>query len=165
MDFNKMWNNLSTGGKIGGIAGVVLIINLFLPWYGFSGFGVSSSISAFDSGFFAWSGSLLAIAGAVLLLIAEVGEKKINLGSLQGGQLALLLAGLGTLFIILRWLTETNFVKFGLFLGIIAAAVTTYGAFMSLKASGVGLPSADDFKSFGGSGGGDDSPPPPPPPA
>ena len=53
----------------------------------------------------------------------------------------------------------------GLFLGIVAAAVATYGAFMSLKESGVGLPSADDFKSIGGSGGGDDAPPPPPPPA
>ena len=37
--------------------------------------------------------------------------------------------------------------KFGLFLGIIAAAAVTYGAFMSVKASGAGLPTADDFKS------------------
>ncbi len=165
MDFNKFWNSLSLGGKIGGIAGIVLIINLFLPWYGFSGFGVSSSISAFDSGFFAWSGSLLAIAGAVLLLLSEVGNSQIKAGRLSGSQLGLLLAGLGTLFVVLRWLTETNFVKFGLFLGIIGAAAVTYGCFASLQASGEGMPSADDFKSFGGGGGDDDAPPPPPPPA
>ena len=62
---------------------------------------------------------------------------------------------------ILRWLTETSLVKFGLFLGIAAAIGVTAGAYLDLKESGVGMPSADDFKRF--TGGGGDAPPPPPP--
>lgn len=159
MDFNKLWGSMSNGGKILGIAGIVLIVNLFLPWYGAFGF----SINAFDAGFLAWGGSIIAIAGAVFLLIGELGESKVNLGGLQGPQIGLLLAALGTVLVLLRLITESSITKFGLFLGIIAAAAVTAGGYMSLKASGVGLPTADDFKSIGGSGGGGDAPPPPPP--
>jgi hypothetical protein len=157
MDFSKLWNELSNGAKIAGIAGLVLIVNLFLPWYGIAGF----NINAFDSGFLAWFGSILAIAGAVIVVLGAMGRGKISFGSLQGGQIALLAGGLGALFVILRWLTETSLVKFGLFLGIAAAVAVVAGAYLDLKESGVGMPTADDFKRF--SGGGDDAPPPPPP--
>ena len=49
---------------------------------------------------------------------------------------------------------------FGLFLGIAAAIAITAGAYLDLKESGVGMPTADDFRRFTG---GDDTPPPPPP--
>ena len=163
MDFNKLWNALSNGGKIAGIAGLYLLINLFLPWYGFSIAGFSESINAFDSGFLAWGGSLIAIAGAVVLLLDELGRSTIKLGSFHGRQIALLVAALGTLLVLLRWLTENDLVKFGLFLGILAAAAVTAGSYMSMREAGVAMPSADDFKSLGG-GDGDDAPPPPPPP-
>jgi hypothetical protein len=162
MDFNKIWNSLSNGGKIVGIAGIVLIINIFLPWYGFSAGGFSSSINAFDAGFLAWGGSVFAIAGAVFVLIGEVGESKVNLGGLQGPQIGLLLAGLGAVLVVLRFLTETDLTKFGLFIGILASIAVAVGGYMSVKESGIGLPTADDFKSIGG---GDDDAPPPPPPA
>jgi len=161
MDFNKIWNALSNGGKIAGISGIVLIINIFLPWYGFSAGGFSANINAFDAGFLAWGGSVFAIAGAVLILIGEIGESKIKLGALEGPQIGLLLAALGALLVVLRFLTETSLTRFGLFLGILASIAVVAGGYMSLKDSGVGLPTSDDFKSIGG--GGDDSPPPPPP--
>jgi hypothetical protein len=160
MDFSALWNKLSGGVRIAAVAGLVLIINLFLPWYGIAGF----NINAFDSGFLAWFGSILAIAGAVIVVLGALGRSKISFGSLQGGQIALLVGGLGALFVILRWLTETSLVKFGLFLGIAAAIGVTAGAYLDLKESGVGMPTADDFKRFTGGGGGD-APPPPPPPA
>ena len=71
-----------------------------------------------------------------------------------------MLGAVSTIFIVLRWITETSLVKYGLFLGILSAAAITFGAFTAMKEAGIDMPDADDFKSFGG---GDDSPPPPPP--
>ena len=148
MDFGK----LSTGMKIALVAGVVLIINLFLPWYRFD-FGIGSvSANAWDAGFLAWGGSLIAIAGAVLLLLKALGTTEVNAGPLKTEQLALLLGALGLLLILLRLLTETNSMFIGLFLGLAAAGAVTYGAFMEMKAQGMDL---DDFKSLGGGGGGE----------
>ena len=132
MDFSK----LSNGAKIALGGGVVLIVNLFLPWYGV--FGIN--LNAFDADFLAWGGSLVAIAGAVVLLLKAFGTKELNAGAVQTEQLALILGAVGTVLILLRWITETNFVKFGLFLGIIAAAVVTFGAFTSMRGAGLSLP-------------------------
>ena len=153
MDLSK----LTTGQKIAIGAGAVLLINLFLPWYGV----LSISINAFDAGFLAWFGSFLAIAGAVLLALKVFAGNAVNAGNLRTEQIALVLGAMGTIFIILRWLTESDLTKFGLFLGIIAAAAVTYGAFMSMKDEGLEMPSADDFKSIAGGddegGGGEDA--------
>ena len=59
-----------------------------------------------------------------------------------------------TLLILLKLLADNDFTKFGIFLGLIAAAATAAGAFLSGKDAGVGIPSADDFKGDGGDGGG-----------
>jgi hypothetical protein len=142
MDFSK----LSNGEKIGIIGGIVLIVNLFLPWYGV--FGVT--INAFDAGFLAWFGSLLAIAGAVILAGKAFGWFNVEAGALKAEQMAFLAAAVGTVLVLLRWITENDITKFGLFLGIIAAAVTAFGAFMAMKDAGLSMPDADDFKSFGG---------------
>ena len=142
MDFSK----LSNGAKMAVVGGALLIINLFLPWYGTLGF----SINAFDAEFFAWGGSLLAIAGAVVILLKAMGTRDVAAGQFKPEQLATILAGAGTVLIALRWLTETEFVKYGLFLGLAAAAVVTFGAFTSMKDAGLDLPGMSDF------GGGND---------
>lgn len=140
-DFNK----LSQGAKLALIGGVVLVVDLFLPWYGTLGF----NLNAFDAEFLAWGGVLLAIAGAAVLLLKAMGTKDVEAGQFKPEQLATLLAGAGTVLIALRWLTETNFVKFGLFLGLAAAAVVTFGAFTSMRDAGLDLPGMDKM------GGGD----------
>jgi hypothetical protein len=61
-----------------------------------------------------------------------------------------LLGAAGTVLIALRWLTETNFVKYGLFVGLIAAGVVTFGSFTSMKDAGLELPGMDKI-----GGGGD----------
>jgi len=142
MDFSK----LSNGAKMAVVGGALLVINLFLPWYGTLGF----SINAFDAEFFAWGGSLLAIAGAVVILLKAMGTRDVAAGQFKPEQLATILAGAGTVLIALRWLTETEFVKYGLFLGLAAAAVVTFGAFTSMKDAGLDLPGMSDF------GGGND---------
>lgn len=146
MDLSKLTN----GQKIALASGLVLIINLFLPWYRFD-FGIGSvSANAFDAGFAAWFGSLLAIGGAVILAIEVFSGNSIDLGNLKGAQLALLLGAVGFILVLLRLLTETSNVFIGVFLGILATAGVTYGAFMVMKESGIAMPTADDFKSIAG---------------
>jgi hypothetical protein len=153
MDFSK----LSPNNMIAGGGGLVSLINIFLPWYGVDfGFGASVTANAFDAGFFAWAGALLAVAGGVLVVLKALGVFEAKVGALTTEQFAMVLAAVGTLFILLKLLFDNDFTKYGLYLGFIAAAATTVGAFLSAKDEGVGLPSADDFKG-GGSGGGGSS--------
>ncbi|MDX2344467.1 MAG: hypothetical protein QNL12_12435, partial [Acidimicrobiia bacterium] len=72
-------------------------------------------------------------------------------GSLVAEQLALILAGLGFIFVVLRLLTESSNMKFGLFVGLIAAGGVAYGVFGDMKDAGINLPTADDFKTSGDS--------------
>lgn len=150
MDFSK----LSNGAKIALIGGVVLLIDSFLPWYGAFGF----NLNGWDSEFWAVFGILLGLAAAVVLGLKAFGVTEVNLGSLKTEQITLLLGGLSTLFLLLRWITETSLTKYGLYLGILSAAAIAFGAYMAMKEEGLGMPGADDFRSFGG---GDDAPPPP----
>ena len=142
MDLSK----LNNGGKVAGAAGVILIINLFLPWYSIGPFDAN----AFDAGFLAWFGSFVAIAGAVLILLKALAGNAVNLGNLKTEQLVLVLGGLGTLLIILKFLVDSDFTSFGIFLGIIGAAAVAAGGWMAMKEEGLEMPSADDFKSIGG---------------
>ncbi len=143
------WDKLGVGHRLGIAGGAVLVITLFLPWYGVLGI----NINAFDSGFLAWGGSLIAIAGAVVLALKAFGTRSFEAGTLQSEQIALLLTGLGTLLILLRWITETSLTKFGLFLAIIAGLMTTYGAFSAMREAGLSFPGSDDFRSLGGDDG------------
>ena len=136
MNFSK----LSMGAKVALIGGAVLVINLFLPWYSVSAGPFSVSLNAFDAEFFAWGGSFLAIAGAVVLLLKAMGTKDVNAGQFKTEQLALLLGGVGFILIVLRFLTESSAVSFGLFIGIAASAAVTYGAFMAMKDAGLKMP-------------------------
>ena len=136
MNFSK----LSMGAKVALIGGAVLVINLFLPWYSVSAGPFSVSLNAFDAEFLAWGGSFLAIAGAVVLLLKAMGTKDVNAGQFKTEQLALLLGGVGFILIVLRFLTESSAVSFGLFIGIAASAAVTYGAFMAMKDAGLKMP-------------------------
>lgn len=144
MDLSK----LSNGQKIAGVAGVVLVINLFLPWYGAFGF----TINAWDAEFLAWGGSLIAIAGAVILLLKAFGTADASRGAMAAEQMAALVAAIGTVLIVLRWITENDITKFGLYLGILASAAVTFGAYMTMKEKGLAMPDMDDLKSMGGGG-------------
>ena len=143
MDFSKLsrTQQIALGG------GVLAIISLFVPWYGVSGLGISINASAFDAGLFAWGGLLLTIAAAAILVLKAMEVTDVKVGKLAAEQFALILGGIGLVFIVLRWLTDNDFTKFGLYLGLIAAGVVTYAAFGAMKDEGLEMPSADDFKS------------------
>lgn len=154
MDLSK----LKLGQKIILVAGILLIINLFLPWYRVSAFGFSASANAFDSGFLAWFGSFCGIAAAVIIALKVFANMKINAGPLKAEHIALVLGALAVLFIFLRLVTETSSMFIGLWIGLVCAIALAYGAFLAMKQEGL---SVQDFRSLGGSG----SNPPPPPPA
>mgnify|MGYP001585348666 CR=1 FL=1 len=99
MDFNK----LSSGAKLALIGGAVLVINLFMPWYSFDFGIVSASINGLDAGFLAWGGSLIAIAGAVILLLKAMGKNEVNAGQFKTEQLAFGLGAIGFVLVVLRF--------------------------------------------------------------
>jgi len=151
MDFSKLTQN----NQIAGGGGILAFIASILPWYSVD-FGLGSvSTNAWGSGIAAWGGCLLALAAGVLVALKAMGQFEAKVGGLETEQFAMILGGLGFLLVLLRWLTETSFTSFGLYLGLIASAAAAAGAFLSGKDAGIGIPSADDFQ--GGGGGGGDS--------
>lgn len=143
MDLSK----LKLGQKIVLGAGILLIINLFIPWFRVSVLGFSVNANAFDD-FWAWFGSILAIAAAVIIALKVFTSVKANAGPLKAEHLALILGGLGFLFILISLLVNTEWLFIGVFIGLIAAGALTYGAFLAMKEEGL---SVQDFKALGGS--------------
>jgi hypothetical protein len=143
MDFSKLSRNqqIALGG------GVLAIISLFLPWYGIDSIIGSVNFSAFDAGLLAWGGLLLAIAGSAVLVLKALDITDVKVGNLAAEQFALILGGAGAVLIVLKLLTDNDFMKFGLFLGLLSAAAVAYGAFGAMKDAGLEMPTADDFKS------------------
>lgn len=149
-------DSLTLGQKIAGATGVLAFINLFLPWYGIGGaeadlvraLGGPTSINAWNSGLGAWGGSLLIIAAAGVLMLKAFGTTSIEAGKAKTEQIALGLAGLGTLLIVLRMLTQMSFSKVGLWFGVILAGTMVFAAITAMKEQGLALPTMDDVKSM-----------------
>ncbi len=127
-----MLNRLSRGDQITLAGAAVLVISLFLPWYGIKsggidlgGLGTASAFEAMDL-----LDLLLLVIGVgaiVLTLLAARGGLKTDAGPLvaAGGALAVLII----LFRIVDQPGPNDFivVKYGAFLGLIAAAVMAGG--------------------------------------
>jgi len=144
MDFSK----LSQNQKIVAGGGVLAIISLFLPWYGISIAGIASvTANAFDAGFLAWFGLILAVAAAVIVLLKALEVTDLKAGNLAAEQLALILAAVGFIFTVLKWLVDNDFVKWGLFIGIISTAIVAYGSYAAMKDAGLEMPNASNFGS------------------
>jgi len=171
MDFSK----LSNGDKTALGGGLAFLITSFFPWFGWG--GVTETISGVTYGAPGWSwngwhyalvwlGLILALAGVAILILKSLGITDIKIGTIKAEQLAAMLVALGALFVVIQILIGYHGVprKWGLWVGLVAVALTLVGALMAMREKGIGMPSADDFRSFGG-GGGAAPPPPPPPPA
>jgi hypothetical protein len=86
----------------GGGAGALAFIASFFPWYSidFEGFG-GGSLSAWNTGFLAWFSVLLLMVAGGLVLAPKFGMKAVDRLPL----IWLILAGVATVFILIRWLT------------------------------------------------------------
>lgn len=147
-------DQLTTPQKIGVGGALLLLIASFLPWYSVAGF----SVKAWDAGFLAWGGVVLGLAAGVIMLLKALGKQDVKAGGLASEQVALALAVASLVLLVLRFLTESSFTSFGLYLGIVAAAVTAYGCLQEMKAKGM---STSDLKDrlTGGSSPGTGAPP------
>jgi len=143
MDFSK----LSTNNWIAGGGGLGALIALFLPWYGADfGFDIGFSINGWNAGFFAWFGSLLAVAAGGIIVAKVLDVADIKVANLTSEQLAMVVGATGAAFVLLRFVTAASATKFGLWLGILSAGAAVAGAYLTAKDAGVGIPTADDFK-------------------
>ena len=126
----------------------VAFISGFLPWYGYTGsisILRSASISGWSSGFWAWAGVLLLTAAGVFLFVrlAETTLPDLPVGP---GMVVVGLAGLGLLFVIIRWLTFPSVpglavgTRYGTWVALIAGIVETVAAVMQVRESGEPLP-------------------------
>jgi hypothetical protein len=134
MDFSR----LRQGEIIAGLAGVALIITMFLDWYGVGDDGVSAwdSLTDFDGFLIAAAG----VAGIVLALLAAAG-RKLNLGDLPRGCVTAALGAIAVALIVWRMFADPAAggdldLEFGIFLGLASAIGVTVGATMALREGG-----------------------------
>ena len=165
MDTSK----LSLGEQIAAVSGIVLLIVLFLPWYGVDVSAGAANISASDSAS-AWEAfGFVDILLFVIALVAIGVPAARMTDSLPedwpGGTIVLAAGGLGVLLVLWRIIdlptpdissigpVSVDFSrKIGVFLGLIASAGIAYGGWRAMEESPVGSTPAA-------------SAPPPPPPA
>jgi hypothetical protein len=164
-------DNLRTGEKIAGAFGVALLIIMFLAWWGtpdtieVEGLGEVST-EGFGGDANAWEAAdfldliwALTALVAIGLAITAATASQVNLPV----ALSAITAGLGILSVvtILFRLIDTPYDldrKYGVFLGLIAAAGIAYGGWRAMEEEGTSF--GEQADRIGG-----DAPPPPPPAA
>ncbi len=155
MDFSR----LRQGEIVAGIAGIALIVTMFLPWYAISTGAVEpapipelpgidqGSIPEVDDDANAWDalndidGFLIALAGLAGIALAGLAAagRQVNLGGLPRGGVTASLGALAALLIVWRLLAQpepgADF-EFGIFLGLAAAIGVAVGATLALREGG-----------------------------
>jgi len=120
------------------VAGLVFLVDSFLPWYGvgFRGLGVrvSYTISGWNSGGLAILAIIFAILATAFAAVRVTGVK-MELGTVKDGTLYLVLGGGALVFAILRLITEVHYTKYGLYVAIIAGAFLAAGGYQKYKAT------------------------------
>ena len=132
---------LSIGEKIIIIAGAILFIDGFLPWYSvsveFLGESVSASANGWQSPGAIWSMLAIVIGLAMAAVVVLKGLTEVEIPDNVGGQSwpkILLGGGVAVLaFVLIKLLNESSFLGFGFYLGIIAAAALAVGGFLMFR--------------------------------
>ncbi len=169
-------DRLRTGELVAGISAVALFIIMFLPWFGFDLGGAAEdaanqlgvSIDVPDANFNAWESFdfidivlfvtvIVAVAFAVATAMSQTVALPVAASAITAG-----LGILSTVLIIYRLIDTPSDAdrKYGVFLGLIAAAGIAYGGWRSMQEEGTSFGDQAD-RLQGGRGA---APPPPPPP-
>ena len=128
-------------------AGVLMIVDSFLPWWGAKHSSLANR-SGWNAGFGAWFSILLVIAVAVVAAVRVFGGRAmppVANGAVSWTLLTAAVSALAVVIILLRWLTFQSFggaavMKYGTYLGLIVAIVQTVFGYLSLVAAGERLP-------------------------
>ena len=134
-------SRLSTAHKIAIGGALVLLIDSFLNWYSVSAFGVSIGINAWDAGFLAWGAVVAGVAAGVILALKATGKHDTQAGGKSAEQIAMILGIAAFVLAVLRLVTETSYMAYGLFIGIAAAGAVAYGAWTASKGADAATPS------------------------
>jgi hypothetical protein len=163
-------NRLTLGEKIAAGAGILLLIFMFLSWFGYDTgaseiaeqFGVDTGDDTI--GFNAWESfdfidlvlALTAIA-AIALAAMKASANRVEL-PVSAATVVAALGGLATLLILFRIISPPSDAdrEFGVFLGLLAAAAIAYGGYRAMQEEGTTFQDAADRLSdrSGGGGGG-----------
>jgi hypothetical protein len=133
-------------------AGVLLLIDTFLPWQkvSFSAFGVSASHS-----WTAWHGFWgVLMSLMVIVLVAWVAARAFGVelpANIPDGLTTLALAALILLFAVIKNLAD-DYSAWGSYLGIVLAAAVAVGAWLTFQLSGEALPNVGGMGSSSASG-------------
>jgi hypothetical protein len=168
----------SPGEQIAGIAGLTLILTMFLfAWFGVDVPGVNG-FDAFDA-FSDWFNIILvfaAFAGMALALVGSGAERS----PVSLSVVTTVLGGIGTIVLLIYIISPPGIPtfgeaapeidldrEFGVFLGLIELVALTVGGYMTMQEEGVSFGSAADRLSDSGTHQPPQhqQPPPPPPPA
>jgi len=183
-------DKLSTGEKVSAVSAVLLFIFMFFDWFGATVSSVTGFSGDVPGGGSAWDALdvipiflMLAIVVAIGVAIVRLTdadlEPPVSMNAIVAG-----LGGFAVLLILYRIIdppgggdfggvTVDTTLKFGIFLGLIAAAGIAYGGYSAMREEGATFGDQADRLSGGpgpGAGGGQPPaggppPPPPPPPA
>ncbi len=129
---------LSIGEKVIIIAGTILFIDGFLPWYSID-FGPLGSFtrSGWQSPGALWSMLAIVIGLGMAAVVVLKGLTEVEIPDNVGGQSwpKILLGGgaAALLLVIIKYLNESSFLGFGFYLGIIAAAALAVGGFLMFR--------------------------------
>lgn len=131
---------LTLGEKIIVAAAVVLFIDSFLPWYSIdiSIFHYSRNGWQAPNSFLSVVAILLGVAMAAQVLVSRLGTVDMpdRMGSLGWGMVHLIAGGVAFLFVVIKWLNNTDFTAYGLYLGLISTAALAFGGFTVAKERG-----------------------------
>jgi hypothetical protein len=121
---------------IAGLAGLALIISMFLSWYGAG----DETADAWDT-LTDFDGFLIAAAGVAGIALALLGAagRRVNLGDLPRGCVTAALGAIAVALIVWRMFSQPvpgTDLEFGLFLGLAAAIGVTVGATLALREGG-----------------------------
>lgn len=133
------------------VAGAAIaFIAAFLPWYGATVGPFNASVSGWSAGFSAWAGALLLTAGGALVALHRSGASMSAVGPVGPAAFVVLVAGLGLLLVIIRWLSFPTYhasgftgnvgARYGIYLALIAGLAEVTAAVMAMRASGEPAP-------------------------
>ena len=134
----ERFSALSIGEKVIIIAGAILFIDGFLPWYSVD-FGPLGSItrSGWQSPGAIWSMLAIVIGLGMAAVVALKGLTEVEIPDNVGGQSwpkILLGGGVAALvFVVIKFLNHTGDLGFGFFLGIVAAAALAAGGYLMFR--------------------------------
>lgn len=136
--FLERFKALSLGSKIIIIAGVILFIDGFLPWYSVD-LGPLGSVSrnGWQSPGAIWStlAILIGLAMAALVAVKDLTDVEVP-DSISGVTWPRILLGAGIaaiVLVVIKFLNESDFLGFGFYLGFIAAAALAVGGFLLFR--------------------------------